>query len=66
MISHFLIWLSAHRAIPLAATAAFTWIFANYWYLRRDIARWKRQRRPRAWSADLATKTGKGGRGASH
>jgi hypothetical protein len=63
---HFLLWIAAHRNYFLGLLSLFLWVFANYWYLRRDIARWRRERIPHGWSADLATKTSKGGRGVKH
>ncbi len=59
----FMLWIASHKNYFLAFLGLSLWVLANYWYLRRDIARWQRERRPHGWSADLATRTGKGGRG---
>jgi hypothetical protein len=59
-----MVWISYHRGLLLAVNAGFFWVFANYWYYKRDIQRIMRERRPHKWSADMASKTSKGGRTA--
>ena len=59
-MTYLTIWLGVHRNLMLAIAGAMLWIFANYWYLRHDFARMRRERRPHAWSADLATRSSKG------
>lgn len=60
-------WMSSHRALTFAVLSAGIWIFANYWYLRTDITRWRRLNKPHKWSVDMATKGSKGGKNkASH
>ena len=55
-------WVSEHQGLLLGSLAFVLWLFANYWYLRRDIARIRRENVPHTWSVDMAAKTGKGGR----
>ncbi len=59
---YFKLWLSEHEGMMLALAGLFFWVFANYWYFRRDIARIRRERGAHTWSVDMASKTGKGGR----
>ncbi len=57
-----MMWISENRMWFMAGTAAFLWAFANYWYLRGDIARLKRENKAHSWSVDMAAKTSKGGK----
>ncbi len=59
---HFNFWIAEHERWLLGILALSIWVFANYWYLRRDIARMKRENVPHSWSVNMAAKTGKGGR----
>ena len=56
------LWLSEHEGTLLALAGLFFWTFANYWYLRGDIRRLRRENGAHTWSVDMATRTGKGGR----
>ncbi len=51
----FMIWVSAHRGAIFAVFGLGVWVLANYWYLRLDIKRWKRDNAPHRWSVDMAT-----------
>jgi len=64
-MSYTALWLSAHRNLLLALVGFSLWMFANYWYLRRDIKKWRRNARGHSWTADMATKRSKGGQGPS-
>ena len=55
-------WLFEHEGLLLAFAGLFFWTFANYWYLRGDIRRIRRENSGHTWSVDMATKTGKCGR----
>ena len=66
-MSHFALLVSAHRSLLMGLFAGGIWALANYWYLRGDIKRIKRDTRPHTWSVDMVTKSSKGGRKtASH
>ena len=55
------IWVGAHRYVFYAIVTLTLWVVATYWFFKVDLRRIVQNNRPRTWSADMQTKTGKGG-----
>ncbi len=54
------IWVSLHRGLFYGLLSLSIWGFAHYWYLRRDIKNFRRNRKGHTWSVDMEKKTGTG------
>ena len=65
MLNYILLWLSNHRDAVLCTIGFSLWVASYTWYAKRDWDRWHHQRRTRKWSADMVSKTSKGGYGST-
>ncbi len=63
MLTWVLLWASNHRDTLICVIGFGLWLAAYAWYGKVDWERYKFQRRVRKWSADMVTKTSKGGYG---
>ncbi len=61
MLNYWLIWANHHRMPLIGGIGVLLWATAYCWYFSVDLERFRTRRKPRKWSADQMTKTGKGG-----